>query len=90
MPAVLDETLDQLLMKHTPKFWHNRRVDELKQSWYRLRQESRLDDQKQASRLNNDFLHSFPRSLVSARLQPTESAAGKTSISILFGITDRT
>jgi len=51
MPAVVDEALDQLLLKHAPKFWHNRRVDELKQSWYQLRQESRLDDQKQATRL---------------------------------------
>jgi len=43
---LLDEQLDICLNKNTRKFWSNRTIEYLRENWFQMRNDGKLNDQK--------------------------------------------
>ena len=48
IPSLLDDELDACLSKHSDRFWSNRTIEELRERWFQMRQQSLLNDQLKA------------------------------------------
>lgn len=46
IPNLLDEQLSLCLNKNTRKFWSNRTIEYLRENWFQMRNEGKLNDQK--------------------------------------------
>ncbi len=45
IPSLIDNELDKCLSQHSQKFWANRTIDQLRECWFQMRSEGKLNDQ---------------------------------------------